>query len=331
MDNNLNKQKDNSPNEIDLLELFSTFFKNIKELINLFLVFIIRVIGFYFRNIIIIIGSLLIAGVLVYYFVSFDTKIYKTDLIAKSYILENTDIVNSINKIQTLNLSFNKDDDENIIVTGHYLLDINHDGKWDVKESYADVIKNNNTETLDTNIIKKRVESLFCIELEVSDTTIIPKAKNDILAFIFNNENVKLLTKLGNKQNKAMLQLVNKEIIILDSLQKKEYFSSSKNNYSSKTNEMFMLSEKETKLYHTDINKLMRKKQNLERSLSIYNEPYHIVSNFVIPKPTLSPKSSSNTKNIFLLFFALGTLLALIIDKKCIYKNKIIELYRNKF
>ena len=327
MDNTPNNIQKNTSNEIDLLELFASILKNITMFFNSLALFIIRIIVFYFRNIIIIIGSLLIAIGIVYFFIPLNTKVYKTDLIAKSYILDNTDVVNSINKIQNLDLSFNKEG-VNTKVTGHYLLDINHDGKWDVKESYADVIRNNNTATLDTNIIKKRVKSFFCIELEVSDSTIIPKAKLDILKFIFDNENVDVLTKLKNKQDKEMLQLINKEIVILDSLKKNEYFNSNEEHYKSSTNEMFLINEKETKLYHKDIDKLMRKKQGLERSLSIYNEPYHIISDFLVPKPTLI--FNSLAEGIFLLLFAIGTLLALIIDKKCVFTNRIKEFYRNK-
>jgi len=327
MDNTSNKKQNNTSNEIDLLELFGSIYRSIKEFFNLLTLFIIRIIVFYFRNIIIIIASLIIAFGITYFIIPLNTKIYKTDLIAKTYVVNNRDVINSVNKILESNL-INNEDNAITSITGHYLLDINRNGKWDIKESYSDILKNSNINTLDSNTIKKRVKSFFCIHLEVKDSTVIHKVKKELLNFLFENDRVNLLTKIRNEQNKAMLIVVDNEINRLDSLVEKEYFEPYNEFYTSKSNETFMLNEKETKLYHKDLFELMQKKQNIERSLILYKGPYYIVNDFTTPKASFVRNTLAI--DIYYLLFILGTLIALAFDKKCIYIKKIKEFYYSR-
>ena len=158
-----------------------------------------------------------------------------------------------------------------------YLLDLNKDGKWDVVE------ETDNDIVTDTAILNRRSYGNFCLQLEVYDTTILQTLSNKLFDYMGNNKRVKEMNEIRIKQQKELLPAITQEIIDLDSVKKVEYFENNKVS-KEKSGNLLIMNEKERKLYHTDILALIQKKQNLERDLFLYPNPFEIIQDFSAPR-----------------------------------------------
>ncbi len=264
----------NTPQEIDLIELFTNIGKWFGKWINT-----IFYTGLYFilRNTILFIICLLTGAVFAFIVHKTTPKYYKCELIGYSHTISNVEVIQFVNN-WNYNDVFDESSEKKIKdIKGTYLLDLNKDGKWDmVEETETDVVT-------DTAILNRRLYGNFCIQLQVFDTTILKELRIRLFDYMSNNKRVRLMNEIRIAQAKEIIPVYSKEMSDLDSLKNEEYFTRNETKLE-KQGSLMILNEKEKKLYHTDIINLYQKKQSVERDLFLYPEPFEIIQDFSVPR-----------------------------------------------
>lgn len=301
-------EKKETPQEIDLIELFTNISNWIGDKIRWIYGIGLRIFYFFVRNSPWFALSI-ITGIAVG-FLTFKAAqpFYKTELVGYSYTISNIEIIQTIN-----NWNYNDDftQEELLLIKkigATYVLDINDDGRWDLVEDLETINK------LDTAIMNKRLYGNFCIQTEVYDTAIISKIRTKVLDFLTNNKRVIERNYIRLKQQAELIPKIQKEMIELDSLKKMEYFGKDKSK-TIKFGEVLLLGEKETRLYHNDVLALYKQQQELEKALLLYKDPFEIILDFSKPTSEVNTRMDSIKFNLKL-FLAIGFLVILFFDKR---------------
>jgi len=297
----MTETKPNTPQEIDLIELFTNIGNWIKRIF-------FNVLYFFLRNALYFI-LLVIFGILAGIISYFASKpYYKSELIAYSHTINNIEVLQYVNN-WNYKAAFTEDQLEKIKdVSALYLLDRNKDGIWDMIEEKPD------KPVVDTAILNKRVYGNFCIRIEVYDTTMIPLVKEKVLAYLESNPRSKEINIIRLQQAKELIPKIQKEIDDLDSLKRMQYFDKDKLNQDKK-GDLLILNEKETKLFYGDILGLIQRQQSIQRDLFLNPDPYEIVQDFSVP--FRSENSIVKNVEIFtLISLVLGFFLILYYDQR---------------
>lgn len=277
--------KKESPQEIDLIELFTNIFNWLGKQIQWAYKIGLRVFYFGVRNSPWFALSIIIGAAFGYSLRFQQTKVieenpyYKSQLVGFSHTISNIEIIKSVNNWD-FSQAFGEDTLEYIKDIGAtYVLDINKDGKWDVVEDIESV------DTHDSITVKQRQYGNFCIMVELNDSLgfdYIPTIKEKAIDYITNNKRAKELNYMRIKQQQELIPIIEREMKELDSLKRLEYFAN-KQEKTLKFGENVFVSEKTKKLYHNDVMALYKQKQALERALYLYKDPIEIVLDFSIP------------------------------------------------
>ena len=300
--------KKTATEEIDLIEVFSKIklwiesnFKKLMKLIILSILFTIRN-GLWFILFIII-------GIIIGVVNHSTTKLfYKSQMICHSQILKSSEVVNYINNWNFKSSLSKHTQDKLKDIHATFLLDINDDGNWDVIENFG------NFENLDTSIMNQRLHSDFCIELEVYDTTIISEVKQEVLKYLSLNKRASTRNNINIRQLQELIPKIKKEISELDSLKKKEYFSDSKP-LNAKLNEMFLIEEKEIRLFHNDVINLIKQEQQVEKKLFLSSTPFEVITDFSTPNKEVNNRTSL-IKKFIKISLLLGFFIILYFDQR---------------
>lgn len=162
-------------------------------------------------------------------------------------------------------------------IKSFYYIDILCDGTPD-KIDYDNAFN-----PMDTNnvITKDMLRLVVCCK----DTALFNPLKKSFLNYFSQNEQIMKENELKQSQLGEKIKAVENEIVILDSLRKKEYFHK-KNDLSVKMDKALFVSEKETKLYHYDILNLENNRQNYIWEQKIYDNCAYFASDFKVnPRP----------------------------------------------
>jgi len=312
-------EKKDTPQEIDLIELFTNIGKWISDKILWLFNIGLRIFYFFIRKSLWLLLFILIGGALGYF--SYQTQSskpsYKTNIFVRSYTLSSDEVIQIINNWNYYSEFKNNEQHTIKNISASFLLDKNEDGQWDLIENSETIVK------LDTALMNQRVPKMFCIQSEVSDTVIIPKLREKVLNLITNNERVTKLNAIRLKNQEALIPKIQKEIADLDSLKRMEYFGKDKVK-TVKIGEVVMLTPKETKLYHTDVLSLYREQQAIEEELFLYNKPFEITLEYTQISTAAGGESrTERILNYIKKFFLLGFIIVLIIDQRKFILNQI--------
>lgn len=303
-------EKKDTPQEIDLIELFSNIGNWVGKQFQRILNIVLSIFYFFLRNIIWF-ALFIIVGIAVGFYFHKVTKLYyNSEMIIYSNTVSNSEVIKTINDWNFSSV-FTEEELENIkSLSATYLLDINGDNLWDIAEDIE------NLELMDTNIMKQRVSRYFSIQLEVFDTSLISKMKlnNSIISYLSDNKRVTDLNKIRIKQKEDLLPKYQKEIDDLSSLKEIEYFEDNKPT-TAKLGEMLLIGEKETKLYYQQILALTREMQQIERDLFLNPEPFEVILDFSVPTIEQNNlfKLIINSLKVFLV---IGFIIILFFDKR---------------
>ena len=281
----MNTQLENSKpsEEIDLLELFNRMGRSIKNLfiwlynllVSFFLLLIRKFVWIFFFSI--------VGAFVGYLFYNNTPRFYSSQMVAVSNSMNNSVIVNSINLINDLFESKNYDVLANYLsispqmakkiksIGAYYGIDLNKDKITD----YVDYEKVYNPK--DTT--QKRLTDIFYLKISVYDETIFANVRDGIKKYINTNPYIVENNNVRKQQDIKLIELYKKQIMKLDSLQKVQYFEVPKLQKSG-NNQLVLLNEKETKLYHTDIINLYNAQLYLERQLVLNPDPITIIQDF---------------------------------------------------
>jgi hypothetical protein len=295
----------NTPQEIDLIELFTNIGKWFGKWIN---IIFYGVLFFILRNAYLYLFCIILGIVFGYIVHLTAKKYYKCELIGYSHTVSNVEVIQFVNNWNYAAV-FSEEAEKKIKdIKATYLLDLNKDGKWDiVEETEQDLVT-------DTAILNRRIYGNFCLQLQVYDTTILKDLSNRLFEFMSNNKRVKQMNAIRIQQQKAMLPKIEQEMMDLDSLKKEEYFTQNKT-VKEKEGSLLIWNEKEVKLYHNDILSLYQRKQDIERDLYLFPEPFEIIQEFNAPRTAENSifKIMIKMEKIVL---AIGFFVILLIDQR---------------
>lgn len=259
----------NTPQEIDLIELFGNIWNWITKIF-------LNVLYFFLRNAVLFIISGILSIGIGYTIYKATQPFYKSELLAYSHTISSSEIIQAINNWNFQN-EFSELELENIkSISAQYLLDLNNDGRWDIVED------DNLEEVTDTATINKRISRAFCIRVELYDTTLATDIKEKVFLYLEKNPRVKDINKIRIQQKEAMIPKLEKEINDLDSLKNLQYFEDRNDN--GKAGDLMILNEKELKLFHQEIIGLYSRQQAIERELFLSSEPFEITQDFTLPR-----------------------------------------------
>lgn len=297
MDNNENQ-------ELDLLDVL----KSIGNAIAKFFSFVLRIIGWIFR-LIFQYKYVCIACILLFVALGIfmnKGKIYRaeTDLRMNSYpsyfvkdILDPLHLQclsgDSLNLATELNLT--PAEAKTITdIRSFYYIDIQNNGSPD----YIDYEGTFDAKDTSMSIVTWRLK----LRVEGKDTTILRKM-TDALSYLFaNNEQIKRENELRTAQLDDRIAFVDREIQLLDSLRKKEYFQKKKE-VSVTMDKTVLLNEREMKLFHSDLLELNKLKQELEWERVFYAQGFIFENEFTYDLRPINRTSKSIPKFILIGFF----------------------------
>lgn len=309
--------KKDTPQEIDLLELFSNignWFKNLgQSALSLF----VTIAYFFLRNAIWFILFIVAGGAIGFSFHKVADLYYNAEMVAFSNTITNSEAIKIINN-WNYTTTLTEEQSSNIKnVSATYLLDINDDGIWDIAE---------NTENIDlgdTTTMNMRIEGYFSITIEVYDTAMISVIKESIYSHLTNNSRVVEQNKIRLIQKKELIQKYSKEIADLDSLKNIEYFDRNKPKHV-KLGDMFLMTEKDMPLYYNQIINLTKSLQELQEDLFLNKEPFEIILDFSVPSVEDNNLIYTIIKFIKL-FFIIGLIVILLFDQRKVILSIIKE------
>lgn len=299
MDNKVQNQRNSD--EIDLFELFNRMGAGLKNLfwktldvLKSLTILILRKSAW----IIVFAGVSYFVGH--FYYLKTD-KYYTTEIVLRSNSVNNNIILDMINS-GAYQATSPKNIEKIRSIVAYYGIDYNGDQVAD-RVDYS-----NSFDPQDTK--QKRVTDVFYLRINVTDAGIIKDIVNDICKYISNNKYISDNNNIRLQETQLLIEKYKSEIQRLDSLEKFQYFQTSKQQKSG-NNQTIILNEKETKLYHNEKIALYKTKQTLERDLIINPSPITIIQD----SSQISIVESSNKallKKYVYLFAFLGFLIALI-------------------
>ncbi|MEE3483743.1 MAG: hypothetical protein VZQ98_05405 [Bacteroidales bacterium] len=307
---------ENEKREIDLVDVIKDLFESIKKLVTnifSFLGWILRLI--YHEKIIMIIFCLI--GCLAGYYVS-RTKIYRAEVELRfnanhdAYFYKNmVDPLYNQCKYRDINsiaqhFKLSETEAASIVnIQSFYYVDVLIDGS----PNYIDY--NGIYNALDTSsaIMPDRLRLL----VDCTDSTMFKKMEDAFTYFFSENPQIVKENELRRNQLNEKISATTNEIVMLDSLRKREYFVR-KRDVELSTDKMVVV-EREMKLYHNEILTLENMKQQLVWDRDVFEDGVCFTNHFEYnPHPI-----NSRIKMILifgLIFLTLGFIVSVIKVKK---------------
>ena len=320
---NENEKKTTNHDEIDLFELMQRVRNSIRRIFNYILNLAYKILLFLIRRYVLI-------GIITIIFIAFGvvrykttTRLYSSSMEAISNAMPSIDMINYINNINTLFenddkegvqnlLGFSKDEiDEIISLKAYKVLDYNKDGIKDKVDFEEDFIPS------DTLVSMSKLVVRIIKNTPNNDQDYQEKLIN----YINKNKYITDINSIRRKQLKELVIKYGTEIDILDSLQKKEYFTK-KEKISTQAGQLLIMNEKDIPLYHDKIISMYKEKQNIEKTLELQLYPLTIIQD-LSGSSKIENDLTSYLKLYGILGLFLSVLLAIIIEKLTLIKKVI--------
>lgn len=312
--NNDQITRQQTTDEIDLLELFNRMGRGIKKGILWVYRLVLDFLKLILSKTVWILAFIIIGLIVAYVLYSNTRRYYSSEMTAISNSINNTYVVSSINLLNDLFKQRNYSIAASYLnidisraqqiksVEAFYTIDINKDripDYTDYKRLYSP-----------KDTLVKRLDNYFVIRLEVYDEGVFAQVRDGIKSYIYKNKFIVDNNNERIRQNKILIGTIENEIRKLDSLQKVEYFELPQMQRAS-SNQMVVLNEKDRKLYHDQKLALEREKLKLEKDLNINSEPITVVQDFTPLSKAENPYSRYAVK-IGLFFAILGFISSLL-------------------
>jgi hypothetical protein len=308
--------------EIDLLDLVNKMGRTVKKWTNaLGRAFLISIVFLVRRWIPLTLS--IVAGICVAYFMKFTSpSIYASDLVLRSNVIENAQMINYINRLQSLKkeqlssvLGLPQETCDNIVgIKAYWIIDLNKDRVPD------NVDYSNNHDIYDTTNI--RMLDRFDIQIKIKSSQDLDLLRNGIINYISSDPLFQQRNSIRLSQNDELLARLNIDIKQLDSLQKVKYFEETRKRTSQTGGQIVFMQEQNTQLLYNDIYSLYYRKQAVESDLTLYKGIVTVLSDFSIPKTAID---KSFYYRLVIPPFILVTLIILLIIAN---QAKIAEVYR---
>lgn len=310
--------------EIDLLDLFNRMGRTIRKWLNALGRAVLISIVFLVRRWLPLTLSIIAAIVVAYIMKSTSPSIYTSDIVLRSNVIDNSQMISYINRLQSLDketfartLSLPKETSDNVSGIGAYwIIDLNKDRVPD----YVDY-KNNHNIYDTTNI---RMQDRFDIQVKIKSPQDLDKVRDGLINYINSDLLFQERNKIRLAQNQELQARLNIDIKQLDSLQKVKYFEETRKKASQTGGQIVFLQEQNTQLLYNDIYILYARKQALETDKIINGEIVTILSEFSMPSTRINGITFYAKQT--LPYFLLVTLIILVFTANL---NKIREIFNN--
>ncbi len=292
----MNKNND----EIDLIEILLKFTNWLKGICNSIIMFFIR--NAFCLLIFILIG----VGLAVVTYFSTE-RFYNTEMVLQTNAVSSTEMINYLNNFDVKSFNNNSLSIKNI--KAYYIIDNN-------KDEHPDYVDYDNVQ--DTSITNRRMVDKVDILISVYENAPIDSIKNAIFSYINKNHYFQKVNDLRIKQLNDLISKTDIELQKLDSVETINYFY--KDPYQKETGKnMIILNEKEIKLFHNDVLRLYKKKQENEEELFLYKDIVTIIQDFTTVTK-VENSLSKKLKQFMLTFFCLGLIFSIFVDQRNNFK-----------
>ena len=303
--------------EIDLIAVLGKMFrgignaivailKAIRYVVIWIILYVYRTFKFY------LIAMIFAIGLFIYK--QYQPKVYVSNMRLKSICVNASYAINLVNG-WNYNLYLPEYYRESVKgLNASYMIDYNGDGSPDAVEEY------DSKEMKDTTsyYAKRRMTNYLNVQIKVcieNDSTILDTVSKALLNYISNDSWIASQNEIWQGQYGTTINRLRKEISTLDSLQTKEYFSDEKKTGLQRGGDggYLMVAEKDQRLYHNDLLKLLEREQSLERNK--YPYPFLVIQDFSIPLyPINTTKYNAIYSFIVVMFFA--TIIIFFYDRR---------------
>lgn len=214
----------------------------------------------------------------------------------------------TVNLSSELNLS-PKDAGALSDIRSFFYIDVQNNGTPD----YIDYLGSFDANDTSMSILPWRLR----VRVECTDTSVFSKLTEAISFMLTNNEQIKKENELRSAQLDERIAFVDREIQLLDSLRRKEYFQK-KRELSVAMDKAILLNEREMKLFHADLLDLNKVKQEMEWERNFYSQGFIFENDFNYDPRPINRKLKYLPK--FLLF---GLLFSVVICGGWKFKQEI--------
>lgn len=298
---------ENDEREIDLIDLMTRFFswcgKVFKSGAQKITYFLIRSFFFYLAAIVLVIVLTLLQGRLV-------SMYYYCEMVVQSKAVNSTEAVNLVNNWNYVSQLSDSLANNIRSINGTFVLDYNRDGVGDDFEVYRGSFSR------DTAIVNHRLSDVFCVQAQIynaDNRETLDEIKEELFKYLEKDSWVISRNKIRQDEANATIALIDKEMLVLDSLKHSDYFDANEKYKMEKNGALMMVSEKDKHLYHNDMLSLLSRKQSVERDL--YPEAFKVIQDFNTPMVSVN-NATSNFKNNLVIVMLLTTLIALLFDQR---------------
>jgi hypothetical protein len=319
--------KNNSNDEIDLLDLFHRMGRAIARMCRSIGKWILISIVFLFRNWLPLFLSVVLGVGAAFFFKVTSPSFYTSDLVLRSNASAASEIIPYINKLHSFCKENNTSALSNALSIPHgqikNISDIN--AFWIIdngKDGFPDFVDYSNKNSV-SDTVNVRMQDRLDVRVNICVSQELNNVKIGIINFINSDSLFQQKNRIRFSQNREMLTRINYDIQQLDSLQKFKYFEETKNMQPKNGGQMIFLQEHNTQLIYKDIYSLYDRKHSLESELDIYKDITTTLSEFSIPVKRINGGAFYAAKSVPVFF--LLTLLILIIIKN---KKKLAEIYK---
>ncbi len=281
--------------EIDLLELFASIGKGIKNMFFYLIKSLAFLITFGIRRAHWLALFAIAGGLIGLLFYSTTSRYYTSNLIAQPNGISAYDMVEYINDLNRFTekknipaLSLALDLDEQTCkkiknIEAFYYLDVNNDGKGDI----VDFDKTYNPKDTTIVIDNRRIY----VEVQVLDNSIFSPLREGLFAYVAKNPYLLQLNEIRKKELQELVTMSELEIAKLDSLQNVDYFKSDLDLKSKQQSSLMFLSEKDKQMFYKDKITLIRQKQSYQKELEMATAPLTVIKDFAALTLEENPKS----------------------------------------
>ena len=308
--------------EIDLLDLFNRMGRTIRKWTNslgrAFLISVVFLIKRWFP-----IGLSVAAGFGISFFMkSAAPSIYTSDMVLRSNLIETSEMISYINKLQALDkqtlsqtLGISPGTSNNIRnLSAFWIIDKNKDGIPDHVD-YANAHNIYDT----TNV---RMRDRFDIRVIIKSPQELNLVKDGLLRYIESNSQYQQKNTIRMAHHKELIERLNVDIKNLDSLQKVKYFEETRKRTSQTGGQIVFMQEQNTQLLYNDIYSLYDRKQALETNRDLNRAIVTVLSDFSIPTSRVNGLSYYARRVIPAILIITLIILVIIANR-----NKLIDIF----
>jgi hypothetical protein len=320
-ENTTNKNAGN--NDIDLLDLFNRMGRTMNRWAQSVGKAILISIVFLIRRWLPLTFTILAAIGVSYFLKITSPSIYTSDLVLRSNVIGNEQMISYINRLQNLDkkslsetLKLSEETVDNIIgINACWIIDLNKDTIPD----YVDY-KNNHNIYDTTNI---RMEDRFDIQVRIKSPQELNQLKDGLLNYIGRDPLFQQRNSIRLAQKMELIERLNLDISQLDSLQKVKYFEETRKRPDQNGGQIVFLQEQNTQLLYRDIYSLYSIKQKLETEIDLYKGIVTVLNDFSLPTTRVNGLLYYAKQVIPLFFFITLLFLLLFANQK-----KLKEIYK---